>query len=29
VLDIAFVGLTIVFFAGSIGYIAVCARLMK
>jgi hypothetical protein len=29
VLDVVFVSLTIVFFAASIGYIAVCGRLMK
>jgi hypothetical protein len=29
VLDVVFVGLTLVFFAVSIGYVAVCDRLMK
>jgi hypothetical protein len=29
VLDIVFIALTIVFFAASIGYVAVCDRLMK
>ncbi len=28
-LDIVFVGITLVFFAVSIGYVAVCDRLMK
>jgi hypothetical protein len=27
--DVVFVGLTIVFFALSIGYVALCQRLMK
>jgi hypothetical protein len=29
VLDLIFVGLTVAFFAVSIGYVAVCDRLMK
>jgi hypothetical protein len=29
VLDVIFVGLTIVFFALGIGYVAVCERLME
>jgi len=29
VLDVLFVGLTILFFVVSIGYVAVCDRLMK
>jgi hypothetical protein len=29
VLDVVFVGISIVFFAVSIGYVAVCDRLMK
>ena len=29
VLDIAFLGLTVVFFAITIGYVALCDRLMK
>jgi len=29
VLDLVFVGLSIVFFAVSIGYVTVCDRLMK
>jgi hypothetical protein len=29
VLDLAFLALTIVFFAASLGYVAACDRLMK
>jgi hypothetical protein len=29
VLDVIFVGLTILFFVVSVGYVAVCDRLMK
>jgi hypothetical protein len=29
VLDVIFVGLTILFFVASIGYVALCDRLMK
>jgi len=29
VLDVAFVGVAVLFFAVSIGYVAVCERLMK
>jgi len=29
VLDVAFVGVAVLFFAVSIGYVAVCDRLMK
>jgi len=29
VLDLVFVGLTVLFFAVSVGYVAACERLMK